>query len=82
MKTYRVKVVQGEDGWLVAKVTNLRGAITQGRDLNELTFMVRDAIGCLTETQDFAVQLLVPPTIRVPVAKSAAAARKRSKNAA
>jgi len=54
-KVYRVKVEQGDDGWLVAEATNLRGMVTRGRDLNELEFMVRDAIGSLTDTTDFAI---------------------------
>lgn len=81
MKTYRVKVEQGDDGWLVAEGLNLRGLVTQGRDLDEVAFMVRDAIELLTETTNFAVQLLLPPTLAV-AARHRGAPRERRKKAA
>lgn len=80
MKTYRAKVEQGDDGWLVATIVNLRGAVTQGRDLNELAFMVRDCIECMTETKRFAVELLVPPTVKMGSPKPTT--KKRSRKAA
>lgn len=63
MKTYRAKVEHGEDGWLVAQVVGLRGAITQGRDLDELAYMVRDAIESLTQSRAFVLHLLLPPSV-------------------
>lgn len=81
MKTYRAKVEQGEDGWLVATVTNLRGAVTQGRDMNELAYMVRDCIECMTETKRFAVELVVPPTVPMS-GKKTPATKKRARRAA
>lgn len=70
MKTYRIKVLQGDDGWLVAEGINLRGLITQGRDLNELTAMIRDAIELLTESSEFTIQLLVPSSIKMASPKT------------
>lgn len=85
-KVYRAKVLK-DDGWFVAEVTGLRaftggkgGIVTQGRDLDELAYMVRDAIGLLTETTDFAVELLLPPTL--VVARQRSPARKRRRKAA
>ena len=43
-KTYRVLVESGEDGWLVAEVPELRGCFTQGKDMAELNYMIKDAI--------------------------------------
>ena len=64
MKTYNVEVTPGGDGWLVAQAVNLRGAITQGRDLDEIAFMIRDAIELLTETKDFNISLRLGPQVR------------------
>jgi hypothetical protein len=69
-KVYRAKVQQ--DGpWLIAEVSGLRafnggkgGVVTQGRDLDELAFMVRDAIELLTDTANFSIQLLLPANLR------------------
>ncbi len=64
MKTYNIRVTRGGDGWLVAQAQNLRGAITQGRDLDEVAFMIRDAIELLTQTRDFAIVLRLDPKVR------------------
>lgn len=77
MKTYRVKVEQGDDGWLVAESRNLRGMVTQGRDLDELVFMIRDAIKQLTDSTDFAIQLSLPAGLKLRKT-----AKKRSRKAA
>ncbi|MBY0114342.1 MAG: hypothetical protein K2Y21_16130 [Phycisphaerales bacterium] len=83
MKSYRVQVEQGDDGWLVAIGVNLRGLVTQGRDFNELALMVRDAIEALTESDDFTIQLLVPASIRVGRTKpTTKATTKRRRKAA
>lgn len=64
MKTYHIRVSQGEDGWLVAQALNLRGAITQGRDLDEIAFMIRDAVELLTQTRNFGLVLRLDPKLR------------------
>jgi len=61
MKTYRVEVEKGEDGWLVGQSTDLPSAISQGRDLDELAVMMRDAIETLTSETDFGIDLVLPP---------------------
>jgi predicted RNase H-like HicB family nuclease len=82
MKTYRVRVIQGDDGWLVAEGVNLRGLVTQGRDLNELAFMIRDAIEMLTETTRFSVELILPATFKVAAARGRARTAKKTRRRA
>jgi len=78
MKTYTVQVEQVEDGWLCAQATNLRGAITQGRDLDEVAFMIRDAIELLTETKDFRITLRLDSGVRPRPQRPVRARRKRT----
>jgi hypothetical protein len=88
-KVYSVKVQQ-DDGWLIAEVTGLRaftggkgGIVTQGRDLDELALMVRDAIELLTDTSDFSIRLLLPANVKVTASRSQTrASKKRRRRAA
>ncbi|MFA7235941.1 MAG: type II toxin-antitoxin system HicB family antitoxin [Phycisphaeraceae bacterium] len=48
MNTYHVIVEPAEDGWLAAHALENPSVITQGRTLDEVVFMVRDAIELLT----------------------------------
>jgi predicted RNase H-like HicB family nuclease len=77
LKTYRVKVQQGESGWLVAQVVGLPEAISQGKDLSELAYMIRDAITTLTDKTRFELQLIVPPTVEIS-AKPASRRRRKA----
>jgi len=86
-KSYKVKVTY-DAGWYVGEVAGLRaftggkgGVITQGRDLDELAFMVRDAVALLTDETDIALQLLLPATLKAP-RRRAGATKKRAKRAA
>jgi len=65
MKTYHVKVEVGDDGWLVAQAIEEPGAITQGRDLDEIAYMIRDAIELLTEESGFQIDLMLPGTLKL-----------------
>ncbi len=47
---YRVVYTEIEDGWIMAQVPELPGALTQGRDLEEARFMIRDAVELLLES--------------------------------
>ncbi len=38
-----------EDGWVMATVPELPGAVTQGKDLTEARAMIRDAVELLLE---------------------------------
>ena len=69
MKTYHVKVGPGDDGWLVAQAVEEPAAITQGRSLDEIAWMIRDALELVTEDVDFQVDLMLPFTLKL--AKSA-----------
>ena len=89
MKTYKAKVIDGGDGWLVAEVAGLRaftgtrgGVVTQGRDLDELAYMVHDAIQTLTDETDFAIHLLLPPKMRLKIRARSATAKKVRRRAA
>jgi len=59
MKQYHVMVEQ-DDGWFVGRVLERDGVTTQGRTLDELVFMVRDAIGLMWDETDVHLELLVP----------------------
>lgn len=39
-----------EDGWVMASVPELPGAVTQGRDLDEARRMIREAVELLLES--------------------------------
>lgn len=41
-----------EDGWIMAQVPEIPGAVTQGRNLEEAREMIEDAIELLLEVQD------------------------------
>ncbi len=89
MKIYHATVQAGDDGWLVAEVSGLRvpgqrraGIVTQGRDLDELTFMVRDAIAALTGQDGFAIQLLVPADVARAASPPAPPTRRRAQRRA
>ena len=46
---YAVVYEQGEDGWIVATVPELPGAVSQGRTMEEARFMIKDAVTLLLE---------------------------------
>ena len=47
---YRVVYTPIEDGWIMATVPELPGAITQGRDMGEARTMIREAVELLLES--------------------------------
>ena len=47
---YRVVYTPIEDGWIMASVPELPGAITQGRDMAEPRVMIREAVELLRES--------------------------------
>ena len=59
MKLYHVLVEQ-EDGWFVGRVLERDGVTTQGRTLDELVFMVRDAIKLMWNQSGVQLELVVP----------------------
>jgi len=76
MKLYHVQVEQ-EGGWFIGRVLERNGITTQGRSLDELVFMVRDAIKLMWSENDVQLELIVPSKAR-PVFKRRAA-RTRAK---
>ena len=50
---YTIAVTQLEDGWLMGQCEQIPEAITQGRDMDDLMFMMKDAIElCLEYKRD------------------------------
>lgn len=46
-----VIIQQGEDGWLTGQIEQIPAVITQGRTMEELKFMLQDALELYLETQ-------------------------------
>jgi predicted RNase H-like HicB family nuclease len=63
MKLYHVQVAQ-EDEWFIGRMLELEGITTQGRSLDELVFMVRDAIALMWNERDVQLELIVPQKAR------------------
>jgi predicted RNase H-like HicB family nuclease len=63
MKLYHVQVAQ-EDEWFIGRVLEREGITTQGRSLDELVFMVRDAIALMWNERDVQLELIVPHKTR------------------
>jgi predicted RNase H-like HicB family nuclease len=59
MKLYHVLVEQ-EDDWFIGRVLERDGVTTQGRSLDELVYMVRDAIELMWGERGVQLDLLVP----------------------
>jgi hypothetical protein len=59
MKLYHVLVTQ-EDRWLIGRVLEKEGITTQGKSLDELVFMVRDAIRLMWDEKSVQLELVVP----------------------
>lgn len=49
-REYQVLYQQVEDGWIMATVPDLPGAVTQGRDMEEARSMIREAVELLLES--------------------------------
>ena len=59
MKLYHVNVSQ-DDGWYVGHVLEREGVTTQGKTLDELVFMVRDAISLMWDENGVQLELILP----------------------
>ena len=64
MKALHVKVEQSE-GWFVAQGLEEPGIITQGRTLDELVFMVRDAYELMFGERNVEIELLLPSKLKL-----------------
>jgi predicted RNase H-like HicB family nuclease len=49
-REYSVVYTPIEDGWIMAKIPELPGAITRGRDIDEAREMIRDAAELLLQS--------------------------------
>jgi predicted RNase H-like HicB family nuclease len=59
MNSHHVQVPQ-EDGWFIGRVLERAGITTQGRSLDELVDMVRDAIDAMWSERDVQLELILP----------------------
>jgi len=50
MLKYHAAYYEGESGWVVAKVLDFPGALSQGRTLTSARRMIRDALRVMAET--------------------------------
>jgi len=72
MKLYHVAISQ-EDGWFIGRVLERPGITTQGKTLDELVFMVQDAINEMWDEQDVQLELVLPADVRPTPASGTAA---------
>jgi predicted RNase H-like HicB family nuclease len=49
-REYQVLYQEVEDGWIMATVPDLPGAVTQGRTIDEARTLIKEAIELLLET--------------------------------
>jgi predicted RNase H-like HicB family nuclease len=72
MKLYHVAVEQ-EDDWFVGRVLERPGITTQGQSLDELVYMVRDAIREMWDERQVQLELILPAEMKVAPPSSSAA---------
>jgi predicted RNase H-like HicB family nuclease len=77
MKKYHV-LVQPEDKWFVGRVLECDGVTTQGRSLDELVFMLRDAIELMWNEKKVELELIIPSTAATSSARRNRAANGRT----
>jgi len=65
MTLYHVTVEQDGD-WYIGRVLERGGITTQGRTLEELIFMLRDAIALMWDETEVELELLVSSSVSVP----------------
>ena len=63
MKVYHIEVVEDE-GWYVGRVLDRAGVTTEGADLDELVYMLRDAIDLMWNEKNVQFELIVSPKIK------------------
>jgi len=68
MKLYHVSVLR-EDGWYIGRVLERPGVTTQGRTLDELVDMLRDAIELMWSEPEVHLELILSPQRRVTKGK-------------
>ena len=73
MKLFHANVIKS-GRWLVARTLEEPRITTQGRNLDELVFMVRDAIELMTGETDIHLELILPPKVAGAKGRRAATA--------
>jgi len=63
MKVYHIEVIE-DDGWYVGRVLDRPGVTTQGVNLDELVYMLRDAIELMWNEKNVQFELIVSPKIK------------------
>ena len=63
LKVYHIEVTQ-DDGWYIGRVLERPGITTQGRSLDELVYMVRDAIKLMWGERNVQLELIASPKVR------------------
>ena len=57
--------VQQEGDWYIGRVLERSGVTTQGRSIDELVRMLRDAIEHMWDDKDAQLELLLPSEIKI-----------------
>lgn len=81
MSLYHVLVKQ-EDGWYVGRVLERSGVTTQGRTLDELVMMLRDAIQLMWNERNASLELVLAGTITVGTKRTRPKRPSRSRRSA
>lgn len=66
MSCYHVEVKQ-DGAWYVGRVLERGGVVTQGKSLDELTYMVRDAIVAMWGDGEAQLELIVSSNVKTKV---------------
>jgi predicted RNase H-like HicB family nuclease len=69
VKVYHVEVIR-DDEWYVGRVMDRPGVTTQGRSLDELVFMLRDAIELMWHERTVHLELAIGSKVRVPSSRA------------
>jgi predicted RNase H-like HicB family nuclease len=78
MKRYHVLVEQDDD-WFIGHVLERDGVITQGRSLDELVIMVRDAIALMWKERRVELELILPGNIQTAFERKKARSVRRNR---
>ena len=69
--------VHRKDGWYIGRVLERSGVTTQGRTLDELVEMLRDAIEAMWAEKDVQLELVLAPERSPRAKRSSSRSRKR-----
>jgi predicted RNase H-like HicB family nuclease len=81
MSLYHV-LVQQEEGWYVGRVLERAGVTTQGKTLDELVLMLRDAIELMWNERNPSLELVLSGKMTVAKSKRVKRPARRKREAA